>query len=60
VAGAAVADLGQQLCGGHDAARVAEQREEDLTVWMLMQRRRDLPVELLDLLDQRLDRRNQR
>ena len=57
---AAVADLGQQLGGGHDAARVAEQRQEDLTVGVLAQRGGDLLGELLDLLDQWLDRCHQR
>src|SRR5664279_1557042 len=60
VAGAAVADLGQQLGGSHDAARVAEQRQEDLTVGVLSQRGRDLLSELLDLVDERRDRRDQR
>jgi hypothetical protein len=60
VAVAAVADLGQQFGGGHDAAWVAEQRQEDLTVGVLAQRGGDLLGELLDLLDQWLDRRDQR
>ena len=56
----AVADLGEQLGGGHDAARVAKQRQEDLAIGVLVQSGGDLLGELLDLLDQRLDRRDQR
>ena len=59
VARPAVADLGQQLGGGHDAAGVAEQREEDLAVGVLAHGGGDLLGELLDLLDQRLDRGDQ-
>jgi hypothetical protein len=60
VARAAVADLGQQLGRGDHAARVAEQRQEDLAIGVLAQRGRDLAVELLDLGDERPDRRDQR
>ena len=42
VAGVAIADLGQQFDGGHNAAQVAEQRQEDLTVGVLVQRDGDL------------------
>ncbi len=58
VAGAAVADLGQQL-GGGDHARALEQREEDLPVGMRADRGGDLPLELGDLRVERPDHRDE-
>src|ERR1700694_6329885 len=58
VAGATVADLGQQLGGGDHGA--FEQREKDLAVGMLADRGRDLALELLDLRVERSHRRDQR
>ena len=53
---AEVADLRQQLGGGRpERSRVAKQRQEDLTIGVLAQRRRS-DGSLLDLLDQWLDR----
>ena len=60
VARAAVADLGEQLGGGDHAVGVPEQREEDGAVGVLADGGRDLPLELLDLLVERLDHRDQR
>ena len=60
VARAAVADLGQHRGCGDDASPAAEQREEDLAVGMLADRGGDLPLELLDLGDDRFKRRDQR
>src|ERR1019366_10211304 len=59
VARAAVADLRQQLRGADHAAGILEQRQEDLAVGMLADGGRDLALQLLDLLVDRLDRRDQ-
>ena len=58
VAGAAVADLGEQLRGRDHGA--FEQRQEDGAVGMLVDRGGDLALELLDLRVQGLDHRDQR
>jgi hypothetical protein len=54
---AAVADLGQQFGGGDHAA--FEEREEDRAVGMLADLGGDLPLELLDLLADEFDHRDQ-
>ena len=59
VAPTAVADLRQQFRGCDHAVWLLEQREEDRTVGVLADGGRDLPLELLDLLVDRLDRRYQ-
>src|SRR6202022_4411754 len=57
VAGAAVADLGQQLGGGDEA--VLEQRQEDGAVGVGADRGLDLPLERPDLVNEGLERRDQ-
>ena len=59
VAAAAVADLGQELRGADHAVGLFEQREEDGAVGVLADGGGDLPLELLDLLVDRRDRRDQ-
>jgi len=56
---AAVADLGQQLGGADHAVWLFEQRGEDGAVGVLTDGGSDLPLELLDLLVERRDRRHQ-
>ena len=58
VTSATVADLGQQLGGADHAVGVLEQREEDLAVRVGAHGGGDLPLELLDLGDERLERRD--
>ena len=50
VAGAVVADLGEQAGGGHDALAVAEEGEEDRAVGVGSDGAGDLAGELADLL----------
>jgi hypothetical protein len=59
VARAAVADLRQELGGADHAVWLLEQREDDLAVGVPADGGGDLPLELLDLPVQRLDRRDQ-
>ena len=56
VAGAVVADLGEQPGGGHDALGVAEEGEEDRAVGVGSGGAGDLAGELADLLDDRPQR----
>jgi tight adherence protein C len=56
VAGAVVADLGEQPSGGDGALWVAEEGEEDLPVWMGSDLAGDLACELADLFDDGLER----
>ncbi len=60
VAGAAVADLGQQGRGADDRVAAAKERTKDLPVGVRVKRTGDLGVEIGDLGDHRLERAHER